>query len=149
MANTIYRIVYINKLETRRDNKVYSDLDNVIWSLEKEEFKKIFLEVDIPDDNITIAEKNLQLANLKAAARMAGPNARVNYRNYINNKTNQLYSLGQIPPNNYLNPVAWYKFIKAWRNGVFKTDKKINEAIKEQEKTDRKRWDYDEWIEKN
>lgn len=41
MANTIYKIVYINKLETRNDNKVYSDLDNVIWSLEKEEFKKV------------------------------------------------------------------------------------------------------------
>lgn len=41
MANTIYKIVYINKLETRNDNKVYSDLYNVIWSLEKEEFKKV------------------------------------------------------------------------------------------------------------
>lgn len=41
MADTIYRIVYINKLETRSDTKVYSDLDNVIWSLEKEEFKKV------------------------------------------------------------------------------------------------------------
>lgn len=41
MANTIYKIVYINKLETRSDNKVYSDLYNVIWSLEQEEFKKV------------------------------------------------------------------------------------------------------------
>lgn len=41
MANTIYKIVYINKLETRNDNKVYSDLYNVIWSLEQEGFKKV------------------------------------------------------------------------------------------------------------
>lgn len=41
MANTIYKIVYINKLETRNDNKVYSDLYNVIWSLEQDGFKKV------------------------------------------------------------------------------------------------------------
>lgn len=41
MANTIYKIVYVNKLETRNDNKVYSDLYNVIWSLEQEGFKKV------------------------------------------------------------------------------------------------------------
>ncbi|AJA42146.1 hypothetical protein [Staphylococcus phage phiIPLA-RODI] len=40
MANTVYQLEFINKLGTRRDNKVYSDLDNVIWSLKQEGFEE-------------------------------------------------------------------------------------------------------------
>jgi len=31
-----------------------------------------------------------------------------------------LYSIGQLPANNLLNPIAWRKLIKAWKDGEFK-----------------------------
>lgn len=39
MANTVYQLEFINRLGTKRENKVYSDLDNVIWYLEQEGFE--------------------------------------------------------------------------------------------------------------
>jgi hypothetical protein len=32
----------------------------------------------------------------------------------------KLYYAGQYPPNNLLNPVAWAKFIKSWKEGKLK-----------------------------
>jgi hypothetical protein len=34
----------------------------------------------------------------------------------------KLYYIGQLPPNNLLNPLAWAEFVKAWKNGDFKND---------------------------
>ncbi|MCK9301780.1 MAG: hypothetical protein PHU62_05045 [Bacteroidales bacterium] len=114
----------------------------------KEDFKDVFVNLDIPDDDITIAKKNIERAKLKEAARISGADASVNYRQFVNDKTNKLYYAGQIPPNNLLNVFAWAQFIKAWKEGKFKTDKKLQEEIKRQKEADTKRWDYDEWIEK-
>lgn len=114
-----------------------------------EEFKDIFVNLDIPDDEITIAKKNIERAKLKEAARInKDADAGVNYRHYINNKTNQLYTSGGIPTSNLGNPFAWMQFIKAWKEGKFKRDKQLIEEIKRQKEVDAKRWDYDEWIEK-
>jgi hypothetical protein len=44
----------------------------------------------------------------------------MNYKNYIKGQTDQLYYAGQLPPQNILNPIAWAKFIQAWKNGDFK-----------------------------
>ncbi|MDR2084450.1 MAG: carboxypeptidase-like regulatory domain-containing protein [Bacteroidales bacterium] len=116
-----------------------------------EEFKEVFVNLDIPDDEITIAMKNIELAKLKEAASSRinrDPDARVNYRHYVNNVTNKLYTAGGIPTSNLGNPFAWAKFIKAWKEGKFKRDKQLIEEINRQKETDAKRWDYDEWIEK-
>ncbi|MFN4124069.1 MAG: hypothetical protein ACK4GL_12295, partial [Flavobacteriales bacterium] len=44
----------------------------------------------------------------------------MNYRNTMQNYQSQLYTAGQIPQNNLLNPIAWSRFIQAWKNGDFK-----------------------------
>ncbi|MDD4142545.1 MAG: hypothetical protein PHR20_07150 [Bacteroidales bacterium] len=114
----------------------------------KEDFKDVFVNLDIPDDDITVAKKNIELAKLKEAARMYAREGSLNYRQYINSTTSKLYYAGQIPPNNLLNPFAWAQFIKAWKEGKFKTDKKLKKEIKRQLEVDKQRWDYDEWEEK-
>ena len=59
----------------------------------KEQFAKAFVETEIPNDDYKRAMKNLSRS--------------------------QLYA-GQYPPNNLLNPIAWAKFIEAWKRGDFK-----------------------------
>ncbi|MDL2228376.1 hypothetical protein LJC30_05765 [Odoribacter sp. OttesenSCG-928-L07] len=114
-----------------------------------EEFKDIFVNLDIPDDDITVAMKNIEMAKMKEAARInKDADASVNYKHYINSKTNSLYSAGGIPSNHLLNPFAWAQFIKAWKEGKFRKDKKLLDEIKRQHEVDAKRWDYNEWIEK-
>ena len=40
MANTVYQLEFITEDETRKESKVYSDLINLIWSLEQEGYKQ-------------------------------------------------------------------------------------------------------------
>ena len=114
----------------------------------KEDFKNAFVNLEIPDDEITIGRKNIERAKLKEAAKMYGADGGVNYNYYINQQTSKLYYAGGIASNNYLNPFAWAQFIKAWKEGRFKVNKEEREDIKRQKQIDRQRWDYDEWIEK-
>ena len=119
-----------------------------------DEFKDLFVNLDIPDDDITIAMKNIELARLREAARInASAESQANYRHYINTMIRNNY-IGVAGPgsnlanSNLLNPFAWMQFVKAWKKGKFKRDKKLNEEIKRQKEVDAKRWDYEEWVEK-
>lgn len=89
----------------------------------KEKFKEAFLTLDIPDDDIATAHKNLAIEEIKKSAENYKMDGSMNYRNYINSQVDKLYYAGQAPPNNLLNPFAWAKFIKAWKNGDFKNKK--------------------------
>lgn len=40
MANTVYQLEFITEDETRKESTVYSDLLNLIWSLEQEGYKQ-------------------------------------------------------------------------------------------------------------
>ncbi|MEI7898222.1 MAG: carboxypeptidase-like regulatory domain-containing protein [bacterium] len=88
-----------------------------------EEFKKAFLETKIPDDDLEIARKNLLAADIRMRAEEYPMDASMNYRNYIDNQTSKLYYFGQQQPFNIFNPFAWAQFIKAWKDGKFKSQK--------------------------
>jgi hypothetical protein len=88
-----------------------------------EQFRQAFLKVQVPDDDYDRAMKNLALEEMKERAQNYKMDASLNYKNYIENKTNRLYYAGQFPANNLLNPIAWAKFIQAWREGKFKRQK--------------------------
>ena len=86
-----------------------------------EDFKRAFVETKIPDDDLEIARKNLLAADIRMQAEDYPMDASMNYRNYIDNQTSKLYYVGQQQPFNIFNPFAWAKFIKAWKEGKFKS----------------------------
>jgi hypothetical protein len=88
-----------------------------------EDFKRAFIETKIPDDDLEIARKNLQAFDIRMRAEEYPFDASMNYRNYIDNQTSKLYYFGQQQPISILNPFAWAKFIKAWKEGKFKSQK--------------------------
>lgn len=88
-----------------------------------EQFKQAFINVQIPDDDIEIARKNLEFEEMKERAQAMPMDGAMNFRNMIDRQTSKLYYVGQLPPNNLLNPFAWAQFIKAWREGKFKRKK--------------------------
>jgi len=90
-----------------------------------EDFKKAFVELDIPDDDLEIARKNLAKAEIRDRAEAYKMDGSMNYRNYIQNETSKLYYFGQTQPISILNPFAWAQFIKAWKEGKFKQKKKV------------------------
>ncbi len=85
-----------------------------------EDFKRAFVNADIPDDQIEIARKNLSAANIKMMAAQLGPDGRENYTISMQNQTSKLYYFGQQQPFTIFNPFAWAQFIKAWKEGRFK-----------------------------
>jgi hypothetical protein len=44
----------------------------------------------------------------------------------MNQQYTRMYYAGQYPSISLLNPVAWAKFIQAWKNGDFKRKEKRN-----------------------
>jgi hypothetical protein len=86
----------------------------------KEQFKDAFLNLDIPDDDLTIAKKNLDKSQIASRAQAMPMNGSMNYRNDIDQRIDKLYYAGQTQPITILNPFAWAQFIKAWKEGKFK-----------------------------
>ena len=86
----------------------------------KEQFKEAFLKLEIPDDDLEIARKNLDRYELYVRAEAMPMDGSMNYRNYIDQTVSKLYYAGQTQPISLLNPFAWAQFIKAWQDGKFK-----------------------------
>ncbi len=90
----------------------------------KEQFRQAFLDLRLPEDDKQRAERNLARAELKERMENMQADGSESYKIAMRQRGAQLYYAGQLPPNNLLNPIAWVKFIKAWRNGDFKRKKK-------------------------
>lgn len=86
----------------------------------QDQFKQAFLNLEIPDDALEIARKNLSEEQLSARAEAMPMNGNMNFRYQMQQRTNQMYYAGQYVPNNLLNPIAWAKFVEAWKRGDFK-----------------------------
>jgi hypothetical protein len=89
-----------------------------------EQFKQAFLSLNIPDDDMARARKNIEQLEKRMADESWAMDGSMNYRNYIQNKVADLYYSGQYRPINLLNPFAWAQFIKAWKEGKFKNKSK-------------------------
>jgi hypothetical protein len=86
----------------------------------KDEFKRAFLELNIPQDDYQRALRNLELAEIKAIQDQVPFDGSINYKIAMQQQQSRLYSAGQFPTNNLFNPLAWAAFIKAWQDGAFK-----------------------------
>ncbi|MDR2907582.1 MAG: carboxypeptidase-like regulatory domain-containing protein [Bacteroidales bacterium] len=92
----------------------------------KEKFREAFLNLNVPDDEYEIARKNTLLSSLKERAKYTKMDAGMNYKNFIQNKSDQLYYAGQYQPNNLTNPFAWAQFLRIWN--AQKEEKKKQKA---------------------
>ena len=86
----------------------------------REEFEQVFLTAKIPDDDYERAKKNLDMKNLRKIIREYPMDGSMNYKYSMQQRTDRLYYIGQTQPITILNPFAWAKFIKAWKEGKFK-----------------------------
>lgn len=92
----------------------------------KQQFKQAFIKLNVPDDDIEIARKNLVYLEMRDRdpknydPEKFGMTGGQNYRNYVDRAVDRMYYAGQTMPNNLLNPIAWAKFIQAWKRGDFK-----------------------------
>jgi hypothetical protein len=92
----------------------------------REQFKYAFMHEDIPDNGAERAKKNLTREVLMAAAGGVALEGSTTYKYELQNRYSKLYQGDGYPPNRLLDPIAWSKFIKAWKNGDFKKKKNNN-----------------------
>lgn len=86
----------------------------------KADFKEAFLTLEIPDDDLEVARKNLSSEQLWIKAQNLPASGSVNFKYLMHQQVEKLYYNGQTQPISILNPFAWAKFIKSWRDGDFK-----------------------------
>ncbi|MEO5571227.1 MAG: carboxypeptidase-like regulatory domain-containing protein [Bacteroidia bacterium] len=89
----------------------------------KEQFKQAFLNTNIPDDDLIRARKNLDDRTMKAIAATLPVDGSLTFKYQMQQQYSRLYSAGQLPFNNLMNPIAWAQFIQSWKNGDFKRKK--------------------------
>ncbi len=89
----------------------------------KEAFKEVFLTFDVPDDDYERARKNTAPEKIREIAGKMPNTGRINFAHDMAVVQQKLYYNGQLQPMSILNPLAWAKFIKAWRDGEFKRKK--------------------------
>jgi hypothetical protein len=85
-----------------------------------EQFKKVFLSNNVPNDDLERAKNNLTREEMKEKFETMPMDGSMNYKNTMNQYNSRLYWAGQYPPNNLLNPFAWAQFVKMWREGKLK-----------------------------
>ena len=114
---TSYRFSIVELLTT---GTYYLDETVIFPWPTKEQFREAFLSLNIPDDQLEIARRNLEQQQLTAI----GENMRIDGNEgadyYLRKEAQKFSYAGQLPPMNIFNPIAWAQFIQAWKNGDFK-----------------------------
>ncbi|HRH63216.1 MAG TPA: carboxypeptidase-like regulatory domain-containing protein [Bacteroidia bacterium] len=86
----------------------------------KEQFKQAFINLELPNDDMARAQRNLEREAMRQRGESMSMDGAMNQKYYLQQRNSRLYYAGQLPPNNLLNPIAWAKFIQAWKNREFK-----------------------------
>lgn len=86
----------------------------------KEAFARAFVEMNPYDDAMLRAQKQLSGQSLSNLASMVSSDASLSFGNAMSQQNTKLYTMGQSPVNNLLNPFAWASFIQKWRKGELK-----------------------------
>jgi len=83
----------------------------------REDFARAFVEMKPYDDAIRRAQRELSGDNLAFVAARLENDASLAYGYAANDRYTKLYTNGQLPVNNLLNPYSWAKLIQDWKEG--------------------------------
>ncbi|TNF48978.1 MAG: hypothetical protein EP305_03950 [Bacteroidetes bacterium] len=83
----------------------------------REDFARYFVNMEPYDDAIRRAQRELSGESLAFVAARLDGDASLSYGYAMNQKYTQIYTNGQLPVNNLLNPYSWAKLIQDWKAG--------------------------------
>ena len=86
----------------------------------REHFKIEFLAMNVHDELQHRAMENLADREMRRIRKDLPADGKETTKLYLQEKANQSYYYGQLRPMNIFNPLAWAKFVQAWKNGDFK-----------------------------
>lgn len=83
----------------------------------REDFARAFLDMKPYDDALRRAQRQLSGESLAFVAARMESDASLSFAYTRNQQYTKLYTNGQLPANNLLNPYSWAKLIKDWKEG--------------------------------
>ena len=86
-----------------------------------EEFKRAFLELKLPNEDLERARRNIALIRTQIIMDQE-PSARANFRYIMEQQYQETFTQGMYPTYQIFNPFAWAKFFKALKRGDFRND---------------------------
>lgn len=86
----------------------------------KEHFKLEFLAMDVTSEMEERALKNVANETLERMRSSVPSDGREHANYYLRQQAREFYYIGQQPPMNIFNPIAWKQFFDAWKNGDYK-----------------------------
>ena len=89
----------------------------------REHFKLEFLAMDVTPELQERAARNLAKESLERMRTDLRTDGNENADYYLRQQASSNYYIGQQPPMNIFNPVAWKKFFDSWKAGDFKKKK--------------------------
>ena len=89
----------------------------------REHFKLEFLAMDVTPELQKIASRNLANDALARVRNEVSVDSDESNDYYLRQQARNNYYIGQQPPMNIFNPIAWKKFFDAWKRGDFKKKK--------------------------
>lgn len=107
-----YSIIHVMVSDTLNLPKV----DVYPWP-SREDFANAFVNMHPYDDAVRRVQRNLSGERLNTIAMNLPTDGNLSYNWDANQRQTKLYTQGEVPVNNLLNPIAWIKFINAWKNG--------------------------------
>jgi len=84
------------------------------------QFERDFVNTDVPADQIEIARENTNEATRRALIAALPADGREAVAAQQRQQATKYSYMGQVPPQNIFNPIAWAEFIQAWKRGDFK-----------------------------
>ena len=89
----------------------------------KEHFKLEFLAMDVTSEMEERALRNVANETLERMRSTVPSDGREHANYYLRQQARSYYYIGQQPPMNIFNPIAWKQFFDSWKAGDFKKKK--------------------------
>ena len=90
----------------------------------RDQFRQAFVYMNIPDDDLERARKNLSPDEMQRMASTLAQDGQATTQTVLRNYQNSYYYKGQIPQYNIFSPLAWAQFFSDLKQGKYKDPNK-------------------------
>jgi hypothetical protein len=106
---------YVIQLLTK-DTVQLQNVDVYPWPT-REDFRRAFMALNLNESDAERADRNMSRNELSYLERTQPTSPTESYKYVMQSYYTKVYTAGQSPQMQLLNPVAWAEFIDAWRKG--------------------------------
>ena len=109
----------INLVQLMTEDTLTTDPVDVYPWPSREQFADAFVNMDLPDDDMRRAQKRLSPQEMAFVGALLTADGTSAYSTYRVQQYQDMYTRGQGPVNNLLNPAAWSEFLKGIGTGRY------------------------------